>query len=313
VELIGRHFTTLLQPEVQAAARLSHRALLETGQQVPAEWRVVRRDGTLGDVQVTAACFLSDDGRRFRVTTATDATALRRLEEQFGASDKMEAISRLAGGLAHGFNNLLTIITGYSQLLRSALPPADPLAVYADEIFRAADRAATLTGKLLAFSRHRIGHPERLDLNGMVGRLLSGPGHLRLPSGVRLAVELAGELAPVVADRAYIEEAIRDLAINATEAMPRGGRLAIRTRNVEAFDALPPGRYVLLEIEDTGEGMDPETQRHLFEPFYTTKGVGKGTGLATVYGTVKQFGGEVLIATAPGRGTTVSVYLPAAQ
>jgi signal transduction histidine kinase len=231
----------------------------------------------------------------------------------------MDAVSRLAGGAAHGFNNLLTIITGYSQLLRSGLSESDPLSMYVDEISAAADRAAALTGKLLAFSRRRLGEPERVDVNALVAETVDRMGP-ELPPEIEVSVDLAPGLAPVFADRRYLEQSIRDLVANSREAMPRGGRITIRTAGVSVAEAgtaeapgLRPGPYVLLTVEDTGEGIDPETQKHLFEPFFTTKGVGKGTGLATAYGTVRQYGGDIRVSSRPGQGTSVAMYLPAAQ
>jgi signal transduction histidine kinase len=283
------------------------------------EQQMVRMDGGVLDVHVTAARFTGESGRGFRVTTVADVTHLKRAEDQLRIAEKMEATCRFAGGVAHAFNNLLTIITGYSQLLRSELPAADPLAPYAEEISIAADRAAQLTGRLLAFSRHRYGEPERLDLNRVIEQMIGESLHTHSLTGIEFSADLAQGPALIIADKKHIEQAISDLAANAREAMPRGGRLAIRTSNVELApeDArargLQAGAYVVLTIEDTGQGIDPETGKHLFEPFYTTKGIGKGIGLATLYGTVKQSGGDITISSTPGRGTTVSVYLPAAR
>jgi hypothetical protein len=317
-ELIGRHFMQVLPADAQDVARQAHQSVIGAEETGPWEWRLLRKDGSLMDVQVTASRFIAEDGTRCRITTVTDTTALKQFEEELHGVEKMAAVSRLAGGAAHGFNNLLTIIGGYSQLLRNSLGASDPLGDYVDEILKAADRAAALTNKLLAFSRRRFGEPERLDINRVVADVTASLGP-ELPAGIVLAIDLAPDLAPVLADRSDIAQAIRDLVANAREAMPRGGQITIRTRNIELAgqDARPardlqPGVYVRLTVEDNGEGIDPKVQKHLFEPFYTTKGVGQGTGLATIYGSVKQIGGDVSLWSRPGKGTVVSLYLPAA-
>ncbi len=317
-ELIGRHFTEVLPADAQDVARQAHESVIGAEETGPWEWRLLRKDGSLMDVQVTASRFVAQDGTRGRITTVTDTTALKQFEEELHDAKKMEAVSRLAGGAAHGFNNLLTIIAGYSQLLRSSLSESDPLSDYVDEILKAADRAAALTNKLLAFSRRRFGEPERLDINRVVADVAASLGP-ELPAGIELATDLAPDLVPVMADRSDIAQAIRDLVANARDAMPRGGQITIRTCNIELTGHnlrparnLQPGVYALLTVKDTGEGIDPKVRKHLFEPFYTTKGVGQGTGLATIYGNVKQIGGDVRLQSHPGKGTTVSLYLPAA-
>ncbi|MGE5647987.1 MAG: ATP-binding protein [Acidobacteriota bacterium] len=316
-ELIGHHFTLVLPAGLRDEALRAHSAFIESEKRGPSEWQIRRRDGMLVDIHLTSARFVSEDGARFRISTLTDVTAIKEFEEQLRHAEKMEAVSRLAGGAAHGFNNLLTIVTGYSQLLSASIEETDPLRIYADEIGAAADRAAALSNKLLTFSRRRFGAPERLDVNALltaaVPAVCAG-----LPSNIEVATELAGGLAPVYADRAYLEQALRDLMANAREAMPKGGRITIRTSAMTVGEepgppagALRSGHYIVIAVEDNGEGIDAETKKHLFEPFFTTKGVGKGTGLAMIYGMVKQFGGEVKITSAPGQGTLVSLYLPA--
>jgi PAS domain S-box-containing protein len=316
-ELVGHQFTDVLPPDSQDAARWAHQATMERQESGPWEWQLRRKDGSLMVVQATANRFVAEDGTPCRITTVTDTTALKRFEEELRSVEKMAAVSRLAGGAAHGFNNLLTIIAGYSQLLRSSLSRSDPLSDYVDEILTAADRATALTGKLLAFSRRRFGERERLDLNSLVAEITASIYPV-LPAGVELATDLAPDLAPVMADRSDIAQAIRDLVTNAQEALPRGGRITIRTSNIELTSQgmraprdLEAGAYVLLAVQDNGEGFDPETRKHLFEPFYSTKGVGKGTGLAAIYGILKQIGGDVSLLSHPGKGTTVSLYLPA--
>lgn len=242
----------------------------------------------------------------------------KKLEEQLIQSQKMEAVGRLAGGVAHDFNNLLTIILGHDEYLLKKLPPDDPLYRDAQEIQQAAERAATLTRQLLAFSRKQILQPRILNLNDLVEHV---QGMLRRLIGedIELITALDAALGDVEADPGQIEQVIMNLAINARDAMPQGGKLIIATANTESpvihycmFESLSPGRYINLSVSDTGVGMDAETLAHVFEPFYTTKELGKGTGLglSTVYGIVKQNGGCIDIITQPGVGTTFQIYLP---
>ncbi|MEK7235510.1 MAG: PAS domain S-box protein [Nitrospirota bacterium] len=244
---------------------------------------------------------------------------LRETEAQLRQAQKMEAVGRLAGGVAHDFNNLLTVIRGYSELLLSRLILTDPMRKDMEEIKKAADRASGLTRQLLAFSRRQFIAAKVLDLNALVSNM---DGMLRRLLGEDI-VELCAELDPhagaIKADPGQIEQVIMNLAVNARDAMPRGGRLTIETKNVtigkgarQDAVGVEPGSYVLLAVRDNGQGMDAETQSHLFEPFFTTKEQGKGTGLglSTVYGIVKQSGGSIIVESAPGRGTTFRIYFP---
>jgi PAS domain S-box-containing protein len=244
--------------------------------------------------------------------------ALRDSEAQLRQSQKMEAVGRLAGGVAHDFNNLLTAITGYSALMLRRLRQADPLRYQAEEIKRAADRAASLTRQLLAVSRNQVLQPRVLDLNEVVSGMDNMLQRL-IGEDIELQSVLAPNLGRVKADPGQIEQVILNLVVNARDAMPEGGKLIIETANIVAPD--PPGsknliardaRYVMLAVTDTGCGMDAETQSHIFEPFFTTKEIGKGTGLglSTVYGIVKQSGGHISVCSAVGRGTTFKIYLP---
>jgi signal transduction histidine kinase/CheY-like chemotaxis protein len=240
-------------------------------------------------------------------------------EEKLRQAQKMEGIGRLAGGVAHDFNNLLTIIGGYSDLVLVELDSGHPLQLPLGEIKSAADRAASLTRQLLAFSRKQLLAPKLLNLNTIVGDMNRMLQRL-IGEDIMLATHLEPCLAPVHADPGQIEQVIMNLAINARDAMPRGGKLTIETRNVrlQALDGIRPegelktGCYALLAITDTGIGMDDEVKAHIFEPFFTTKEVGKGTGLglATVYGIVKQSGGAVTVYSERGYGTTFKIYLP---
>jgi CheY-like chemotaxis protein len=230
----------------------------------------------------------------------------------------MEAIGRLAGGVAHDFNNLLTVITGYSERLQSSLAEADPLRRAADAIRRSADRAASLTQQLLAFSRRQILAPSVFEPNAAITGVQKLLARM-LGEDVRLEVSLGADAGHVMADPHQIEQVLLNLAVNSRDAMPEGGTLTLRTRQVRAADAaqlatLWPGDTALVEIAvaDTGCGMDEETLSHLFEPFFTTKPQSKGTGLGlpTVYGIVQQSSGRIFVDSAPGRGTTFRIYLP---
>jgi PAS domain S-box-containing protein len=287
-------------------------------------WRHVRKDGSVIDVEVVAHA-IDFGGRNARLALLTDVTermqgeaSRRHLEEQLRQAQKMEAIGSLAGGVAHDFNNLLTIISGYSAIIQRQLPPGDPIQDLVGEISQAGIRAASLTRQLLAFSRKQILEPKVVNLNDRVldvEKLLSR----LIGEDVDLACALDPSLGDTRADAGQIEQVILNLAINARDAMPRGGRLTIETRNVEldetytrAFEDLRPGRYVMLAVTDTGTGMDEATKARIFEPFFTTKEAGKGTGLglATVYGIVKQSEGHIAVYSEPGHGTSFKVYLP---
>ncbi|WP_447979219.1 PAS domain S-box protein [Candidatus Nitrospira bockiana] len=242
----------------------------------------------------------------------------KQLEEQLRQSQKMEAIGRLAGGIAHDFNNLLTVITGYTQVALAHVKDDEPLRAELEEIRQAGDRAAALTSQLLAFSRRQVVQPKLLDLNGIIVNLEKMLQRL-IGEDVNLIVTLEPSLGRIQVDPGQIEQVIVNVAINARDAMPKGGRLVIETHDVEFADGsawrpvnLPPGAYVELVVSDTGCGMDEYTRSHMFEPFFTTKEHGKGTGLglSTVYGIVKQSGGEIVVDTAPGRGTTLSMFFP---
>jgi PAS domain S-box-containing protein len=281
-----------------------------------AKWK--RKDGAKITVRLAGRQLGSQQGdpTGFEVFVE-DITEQRSLQKQFEHAQKMEAVGRLAGGVAHDFNNLLMIISGYAQLMGAS--PADPkkVAEYATHIQDASSRAATLTRQLLAFSRKQVLEPTVLNLTYVVKHLGKMLPRL-LGEDVETALELEPELGAVLADRGQIEQAIMNLAVNARDAMPQGGRLTIATSHV-VLDAsyyqgveVPPGRYVLLAVSDTGTGMDAETQCHIFEPFFTTKEAGKGTGLglASVYGIVKQSHGFIWVYSEPGQGSIFKIYLP---
>jgi signal transduction histidine kinase len=257
---------------------------------------------------------------RFALRNWQSVRILQDREEQLRQAQKMEAIGRLAGGVAHDFNNLLTAIIGYTDLIAERLDPADPTARDVSEIRKAADRAAGLTRQLLAFSRKQLLSPSVISLNDTASGLLQMLPRV-IGDHIRTTANLSDGLAPVKADASQMEQVFINLVLNARDAMPMGGLLSIETANVELDEErlaneslhVQPGRYVMLAIGDTGTGMDAATRERAFEPFFTTKPKGKGTGLglATVYGIIDQSGGAISLDTAPGRGTTVRIYLPA--
>ncbi len=242
--------------------------------------------------------------------------ARHHLEQQLFQAQKMEAVGRLAGGVAHDFNNLLTAILGYSDFLMSGLKPDDPQWSFAEEIFKAGERAASLTRQLLAFSRKQILQPRVLDLNAIITEMEK---LLRRVIGedIRFITRLDPALGLVKADPGQIEQIVMNLVVNARDAMPQGGQIVIQSAQVKPTQtAAAPGfrsePHVMLSVSDTGCGMDEELQAHIFEPFFTTKEVGRGTGLglSTVYGIVTQSGGEIEVESAPEQGTAFKIYLP---
>jgi two-component system cell cycle sensor histidine kinase/response regulator CckA len=274
-----------------------------------------RKDGTEFPVEVSLSYVETADGA-FAIAFVTDISARKNLEEQLLHSQKMEAVGRLAGGIAHDFNNMLTIISGYNRMILEGLSPSDPLRGFAEQVLKAADRAGALTNQLLAFSRRQVIQPRVVDLNQVI---MAAEQMLRRLIGEDL--ELVLRLAPgsmnIKVDPGHIDQAVFNLAVNARDAMPQGGRITIETAAVQLDHnyarthlGVEPGEYVMLAVSDNGHGMDAETRRRIFEPFFTTKQKGKGTGLglATVYGIVKQSGGDIWVYSEPGKGTTFKLY-----
>jgi PAS domain S-box-containing protein len=283
---------------------------------VDADW--IRKDRTPVTVRLSGRTIRDEHDTTFFELFAEDVTERRTLEQQLRQSQKMEAVGRLAGGIAHDFNNLLMVISGYCELLLDRMGPGDPaMRGPAQEIASAAGRATTLTRQLLAFSRKQMMMPKVFDLNTVVAENLKMLNRL-IGEDIDLVMVPGDDLGQVKADPSQIEQVIMNLAVNARDAMPKGGKLTIETANVtldESYARLhapvAAGGYVMLAISDTGAGMDAETQSHVFEPFYTTKGTkGTGLGLSTVYGIVKQSGGYIWVYSEAGKGTTFKVYLP---
>lgn len=286
-------------------------------QNVEVRWR--RKDGRPLTVRLSGRAITDSQGeiKEFEMI-AEDVSERRLLEEQLRHSQKMEAIGRLAGGIAHDFNNLLTVIKGYSELVLEELENADPLRCEVQEVQKAADRAAGLTRQLLAFSRQQVLAPRVLDLNQVIrdmDRLL----HRLMGDDIDLTINLDPNLGRAKTDPGQIEQVVMNLAVNARDAMPKGGKLMIETMNAELDEgyvrehaAVNPGAYVMIAVSDTGVGMTEDIRSRIFEPFFTTKEPGKGTGLglSTVYGIVKQSDGYVWVYSEAGIGTTFKVYLP---
>ena len=315
-DFLARTILDIRPPEevdrVRDAARDARGEVIRSG-----PWRHVRSDGTIAFVRVSSYP-TTYEGRPARLVLVTDISAEKHLEEQLVQAQKMEAIGQLAGGVAHDFNNLLTVINGYAQLLMSRLHQADPVRVDAGHILQAGERAAALTQQLLAFSRRQVLQPRALDVAGVIGNLRPMLGRL-LREDIEVRTVLPATLPPVMVDPVQIEQVLINLAINGSDAMPAGGTLSIEAGDAqvdaETADLLDVrgGPYVTVSVTDSGVGMDEDTRIRIFEPFFTTKGRGSGLGLPVAYGIVKQSGGTITVRTAPGEGSTFTVYLPLAS
>ena len=328
--VIGRSIGEVLVPH---ALRPAHEAgfarYLATGHGPVLNQRIeitaLRADGREFPVELAITPYIVG-GRRYFTAYLRDISARKAAEEAVRASavallqaQKLEAIGKLAGGIAHDFNNLLTVIVGYCEILELDSESNLTVRSTAGEIRRAGERAATLTRQLLAFSRQQHMELVPLDLNKVVAETAALLRHL-IGTTIDLRLELASEPCRVKADAIQIEQVLINLAVNAKDAMPRGGRITVRTRSTllgpersgAALD-LPEGHCAMLEVIDTGSGIDPHVRAHMFEPFFTTKGVGQGTGLglATVYGIVRQSAGAIEVESDLGEGTTLRIYLPA--
>lgn len=327
-DLLGREVVDFVREDYRDLVRERTRQLREERHAVPLVAQVwLRTDGTPVDVEVVAApvdwegkpgaqVFVRDVSARLAAERAR-----RNLEEQLRHAQKMEAVGRLASGVAHDFNNVLTVINGYAQAALERLPPADPLRRDLEEVLRAGERAAALTRQLLTFSRKAPASPVPLDLNAVLAGMEKFLRRL-IGSDVEIVSRPAPNLGRVMADPGQIEQVIMNLALNARDAMPKGGTLMLETARVElGAEAaerhldLSPGPHAVLSVSDTGVGMDRETLARIFEPFFTTKGPGEGTGLglSIVWAIVREAGGGIWVYSEPGKGTTFKIYFPEAK
>jgi PAS domain S-box-containing protein len=313
----SRDWTRHIPQEDHAVVEAAEAASLR-GERFQAEYRIVRKDGAVIWVSDTAVVVSGSYSHPVMEGIIVDITERKLLENQLQQSRRMEAVGRLAGGIAHDFNNLLTIIKGYAELAlqRSGIQPE--LRADVQQIENAAERASTLIRQLLAFSRKQVLQPKIIDLNAIVTGLDKLLGRL-MGEHIEMVTRCGANVGHVKADPAQIEQVIMNLVVNARDAMPKGGRLTVETDDVDLDSTyardhvtVKPGPYVMLAVSDSGIGMSPETVAHIFEPFYTTKQSGQGTGLglSTVYGIVKQSGGYIWVYSEPGKGTTFKVYLP---
>jgi PAS domain S-box-containing protein len=317
-DVVGRAVVDFVHPDDAEVVQAAITESMVSG--VPAQMtglRIRHRDGTWRVFEGTGSRLTGESGPPQLVTTARDITDRVQLEQQLHQAQKMEAVGRLAGGVAHDFNNLLTVILGYGNLLLDQVKNDDVLHQEVDEIKRAATRAAALTQQLLAFSRKQVLALRVVDLNETI-RGLSQMLKSLVKEDIELVLNLEPALGSVRVDTGQIEQVIMNLALNARDAMPEGGRLEIETTNVDLDDTfahrhvVQPGPYVLMCVTDNGQGMDSETQSRLFEPFFTTKSPGKGTGLglSMVYGIIKQSGGSIFAYSELGKGSTFKIFLP---
>jgi len=300
-------------------ALAAEKRLQETGEPYRAEYRMRARDGKV--------LWFRDEAVLLEVSASSlpvmqgvlyDISEYKRLEEQLRQAQKMEAVGQLAGGIAHDFNNLLMVIEAHIDRIRDRLKPSEGLYADAVEVHNAVNRAASLTNQLLAFSRKQLLQPRVLDVSAVLNDVARMLARL-LAENIELKIEIEPGLARVKVDQSQLEQVLVNLAVNARDAMPNGGRLTIQAASVQFDEAqswrhcsVQPGAYVMLAVTDTGTGMDSETQSRIFEPFFTTKGPNKGTGLGLpmVYGVIKQSGGAISVYSEPGKGTTFKIYLP---
>jgi PAS domain S-box-containing protein len=314
-EVLGSHIGLLYAPGEGETAFQRILAAVRAGEGYDLEKRMRRKDGQEVDVHCSLSLLRDRRGQPAGVIGySIDITERKRLEERFLQSQKQEAVGRLAGGVAHDFNNLLTAITGFAEFILGSLPPDAPQREAVQEILRAGERGASLTRQLLTFGRRQRLDARVLDLNAVIAGAEPLLRRL-LREDISLAMRLQPDLGAVKADAGQLEQVLLNLAVNARDAMPRGGRLTLETTNLwVGLDdpEVPPGPYVLLKVTDTGVGMDAATRARAFEPFFTTKavGVGTGLGLATVHGIVQQSGGYIEVDSEPGQGTTFKIYLP---
>lgn len=317
-EVVGRK-SDFMHEEADPARVADMNTALASGTSWAGRLLARRKDGSTVEVDMAISPMRAADGTRIgAVEVARDISRERALEAQLAQAQRMEAVGRLAGGVAHDFNNILTVITGFTELASANVPEGSPVAEDLAEILKASDRAAALTRALLAFGRRQVLQPTNVDLNEMLAGL-TPMLELLMGENVRLTIESGASLGPAVTDRAQIEQVVLNLATNARDSMPDGGQVTIATADADLDAAyarthvgVVPGPYVALIVSDTGAGMTPEVMDHAFEPFFTTKARGKGTGLglATVIGVAQMSGGSVDVTSALGSGSVFTVYLP---
>ncbi|HVV71390.1 MAG TPA: ATP-binding protein, partial [Verrucomicrobiae bacterium] len=318
-DLLGQSAFALLHPEDLPRARAAfEEAVSRPDTTVRVEFRFRHRDGSWRHLETFGRSHLEDPAIAGVVINSRDVSDRRRLEDQLRQAQKMEAIGQLAGGVAHDFNNILTVIQGHASLLRMSAPLSDDAGRSAQEIAQAAERASALTRQLLTFSRRHMMQPRNLDLNEVVGNMAKMLGRV-LGEDISLQLSYSSQPAVIQADAGMIEQVLLNLAVNARDAMPKGGSLqvAIEPERVKPEDVgrdpeARAGHFICLTVADSGCGIAPEILSRIFEPFFTTKAVGKGTGLglATVYGIVKQHQGWIEVQSRVGQGSTFRVYLP---
>jgi two-component system cell cycle sensor histidine kinase/response regulator CckA len=315
------NFIALVHPQDQPFVRDEIEAAFARGGDFEFEYRVVR-DGSVGWLQSKGRVIMDDAGKPTRALgVAIDITDRKlgederaQLERQLRQAQKLESLGQLAGGVAHDFNNLLLLIRGYGELALAGVERSEDPRADIEEMLAGADRAAALTRQLLAFSRRQVLTPEVLDLNDVAGDLDKLLGRL-IGEDLELLTRVGSDPVCVSADRGQLEQVIINLSVNARDSMPEGGKLTIEVGTAEIEDdqsglGVPPGRFAVLAVSDTGSGMDAETTAQIFEPFFTTKADGTGLGLATVHGIVEQSGGSIWVYSELGHGTTFKVYLP---
>ena len=326
-EMLGHNILEWIHPSLHQQALDHVKIILAGGLITGEEYLLVNKDGSVFFGEMSASCLKNSQGQVMGIISMVrDISERKRTEEaqaklteQLRQAQKMESIGRLAGGVAHDFNNMLTVIQGYCSLMQVEIPDDSSLLENLEQIQQASERAANLTGQLLAFSRKQILAPTVLDLNSLVVNLRRMLERL-IGEDITLSTVLQPGLWPTIADPGQIEQVIMNLVVNARDAMPAGGKLTIETHHVKIDEPnfrthleAPGGPHVMLVVTDTGCGMDESTRAQIFEPFFTTKEPGKGTGLglATAYGIIKQSGGHITVYSEPGQGTAFQIYLPA--
>jgi len=321
-ELLGKPINSLYAPESQQQFTANFKEWQKTGRLQNVEMKVLTKKGEKRTVLLNAGAITDADGNAVSsVSVHTDITELRETEDQLHQSQKMEGIGRLAGGIAHDFNNLMMVVTGFSEIMLSKLESNEEVTDELEQILNAGNRASSLTRQLLAFSRKQVLNPKVADVNEILADFQKMLERI-IGEDVELVFVPGDRLEKVLVDRGQIEQVIMNLVVNARDAMPSGGRLTLETKNVDldqsyaaSHVAVTPGPHVMIAVTDSGSGMNEETRARLFEPFFTTKGSGKGTGLglSTVYGIVKQSGGNIWVYSEPGVGSTFKIYLPATK